>query len=273
VLLACAYAITPAGSQGFAAAPLRGFVGANSRWLVPAMLLAAPAAAWSLGRLGRARLGAQLVVAIAVLAGVRQTFSVSPARLVLTALVLGAAAAGAWLLVRWRPWSADGSRRALVAALAAIGVLGVIGAGQAQQHRYNDRRFVGRSEVVDWMLLHAPGGHNVGIAGGWSGGAFVPTYAMFGPRLRNDVTYLGPVRRGQVGQYGSAGSFRRAIQGDHVDLVVVGRVGTPNLDHPAPLPLARNPRFARWAEADGFRQVAQDGNFVLLARDTLSARG
>jgi hypothetical protein len=131
-----------------------------------------------------------------------------------------------------------------------------------QQRRYNEKRFVGVSPVVEWMARY-PSGHIIGFAGEWSAN-YVPIYALFGPRLGNDVRYVGPIYSGQVRKYHVAESFEHALRRGRYDVLVVGREHPPDLDRPRVQPSFAHPPEELWAREAGFREVARDNFYVLL---------
>lgn len=259
--LVAAYAVTPASGQGTAEAPLEGLIGGNARWLVPALLSAAGVAAWAVGRAGRLRLGWELLLVTAVLAGLADSFDVSFAELTLAAVAAGVAAGvvGAAVLALRRSWPVAAIGTGAALTLLATG-------GHALQRDYNAARFRGASPTLDWVLSHARSGRQVGVAGDWTAG-FVPTYGLFGPRLGNDVRYVGRLNRGQVTQFSDPDGFKRELARGRYDVLVIGRQPDPDLDSLRPqAPLSRPPE-ARWAEATGrYARVAADDRFVVLAR-------
>jgi hypothetical protein len=138
--------------------------------------------------------------------------------------------------------------------------------GQVHQERYNDRRFSGVTPIVDWLQANAPAGRRIGLAGHWRPEAFRPTYALFGPRLENDVEYVGPIVRDQVRLYNDARPFRAALRRGEFDLLLVGRFSEPDFETFRLQRILPFPPEARWAEPAGFSEVARDGDFVLLRR-------
>ena len=256
--LVLAYAITPGSGQGLAAAPLPGLIGGNARWLVPAMLPAAGVAAWAVGRSGRLGLLWQTLLVAAVLAGLADSFDVSFPHLALAAAAVLAACALVWL--------ARARRLEVTAAAAAALVLAV--GGYALQRDYNDARFRRAAPSLDWVLDHAPSGRRIGVAGDWGAG-FVPTYGLFGPRLGNDVRYVGRLEHGLLSQFSDREGFVRALERGGYDVLVVGRQHDPDFDSFRRVrPYARPPE-ARWAESTGrYALVAADDRFVVLARPT-----
>ena len=174
-------------------------------------------------------------------------------------------AASVEMLRRLWPWSPTRRRALIAGAVVAAVALGV--AGNALQNRFNDDRYVSRGAVVDRVLAAGPG-TRVGLAGQWDGG-FVPTYILFGSRLRNDVDYVGAIHDGQLKEFDSPGPFGRALSRGRYDLLVVGRspFELENLEAipEGPLPPLPQPEEVRWALDRGFREIARDDQFVLLA--------
>jgi hypothetical protein len=77
---------------------------------------------------------------------------------------------------------------------------------------------------------------------------------MFGPRLRNDVRYVGPWIRHRLEQYTRPGPFRAALRDGRYELLLVGR-GSPPKDVVAP---------ERWALGAGWKPVARGPAMTLL---------
>jgi len=116
------------------------------------------------------------------------------------------------------------------------------------------------------VLDRAPSGSRIGVAGYWSSQAFVPIYALFGPRLGNDVEYVGPTVDHQVREYGDRASFLAAARRGSYDLLAVGLLEEPDFEDLRPQQLLDNPPEVRWATGAGYAEVARDDAFVLLAR-------
>jgi hypothetical protein len=259
VLLALLYLFLPGGTQGLAAGPLPGIVTENARWLVPAFLLGGGATAAALGRLSRGRALADVLLFAAVMIAVPAELAVSAAGVAVGVAILLVLALAAW----------RGRSVALVAGALAL-VLAAAG-GYAYQRTYNRLRYAGQSSIVGWIEQRAGSGHRVGIAGYWQG-SFVPTYGAFGPRLGNDVSYVGPVVQGQLRFFHRSAPFRRALRAGRYDLLVIGRLEAPDLDHPRPQRTLDQPPEERWAQAEGFREVLRDGTYILLRRQSSSVR-
>jgi len=270
LVLAAVYTITPASAQGFDDAPLPGFIGANSRWLVPALIAAAGPAAWLMSGGGRCAAAGQGVAFVAVLSGAYKAYGAQAAHVVLVTVGLCAFAAVGWLAVRQAQPGARKVPRSLLGMGAALLASMALVVGYLDQARFNDRRFAGVSAVSDWIRAHAPSDHRVGFAGGWQAG-YVPIYSAFGPTFENSVEYVGSLATGSVRRYRRPTSFRRALRDGGYDLLVVGRTAFPKLDRARPLRTYEDPPEARWARAAGFREVAREDQFVLLASGSRAA--
>jgi hypothetical protein len=104
------------------------------------------------------------------------------------------------------------------------------------------------------VLAHDPAHERIALAGEWTAQGLVPVAPLFGPRLENDVDYLGPVVRHRVEQYHSAAPFADALRRGHYRLLVVGTGFPPRPDPPG----------QRWAERIGYAPVVVDPRLVLL---------
>lgn len=262
--LAITYLFLPAGSQGLASEPAPGIVEANTRWLVPALLLGAGTTAWAAGLLRRGGLAVDLLAFVAILASAPRLLVASTRDVVLALAVVLVVAVG-WLGRDAAARALDrlaSRRRAAIIAVSAAGLAAALGvAGHEHQRRYNQLRYADRSPILAWVEANAPAGQRVGVTGYWAPG-FVPTYGLFGPRLGNHVGYVGSVEAGQVWPHARAAEFRRALQRGGYGLLVVGRL----TNSAGRVQTAGDPPHARWAAAAGFSEVARDRSFVLLAR-------
>ncbi|MEA2308243.1 MAG: hypothetical protein QOI65_529 [Thermoleophilaceae bacterium] len=247
VLLAIAYALTPYSAFGPEGHPL--LAGANARYLAPALLVCAPLAAWAAGRAGRLRPVLELAAAVAVVDGVRRGFSV-PLHVVAGVAVLAVGAAGAgWVLRRL-----GGRTVALVIAALVIAALGYV-----RQREFNDGRYRTGDPVTAWIASNAPSGHRIALAGSWSVVGRSPVWPAFGPRMGNDVDYLGPTVRHQLREYPSRRRWSAALRRGRYDLLIVGRGGYARV---CPLP-GQFSDDDRWARAEGLHRVAGDSRLTL----------
>lgn len=74
----------------------------------------------------------------------------------------------------------------------------------------------------------------------------------FGPRLGNDVRFVGAFRDGMLRSFADAGAFTRALS--DVDLLLAG----------TGIPPGAGTRELGWARAAGWTAVAQSPRLVLL---------
>ncbi len=237
VLCAAAYALTPYGAQGPAGMPV--LVDANTRYGAPALLLAAPLLARLIGRAGRLRAPLELLLAVLTVIDLRRYVDTGAGRIALSAglavVVLAA--------LRARP------RLALGATLVVVAL-----AGYHYQRVLARRPYLPGDPTVDYVLARAPAHTRIAITGQWTAQGLVPVAPLFGPRLENDVRYIGRYDEHRLQAYAEPAPFLRALAADRPALLEVG-TGFP----PRPDPLE-----ARWAAAAGYRVVARSARLVLM---------
>jgi len=245
--LAVAYALTPYSAQGPDGLPVQ--VSANTRYGVPALLVAAALCAVFAGRLGRLRVGAEAVGALLALDGMRRAFNVPAHTIAMALVVLAAVALAAWAA------RALATRPRLVPVLAAGVALVAFGVARRLDTHLDETAW--RADpVIAWVRAHADGGHRVGIAGLWPTAGVEPFLPSFGHRLDNRVTYIGPFERHMLRQYTTATPFVARLRREHVDLLVLGR-GFPRA-------VART-REEGWALAAGMHLLARSPRLTLYA--------
>jgi hypothetical protein len=240
VVLAAVYAVTPFSALGLRDDPSLASV--NTRYAVPALLLAAPLVAWAVGRVtSLLALLLETGLAVAAIWGSYKGFQVSSPREVALALVaLGVVAASGWTAWRLR-------RRPLaLAAVAVIAALvGVLGMHRIEQ-RVNLRRYLQDDPAVAALLRLAPAGKRIGHAGDWSIGGLSPIWPSFGTRIDNAVEFVGYFDDGWLRRYANGASFAAALKRGRYDALVIGRGFFPPQATPE----------QRWAMAAGWRTVA-----------------
>ena len=222
-LVVVSYLITPYTATGSAPdVPDGAWV--NARYVVPALLAAALAATWAFRRAGRGRWIAEALVALAVLDAVRRAFDLPggyagrPA-----ALVAIFAVALAFAAVRWAPAVLSWARRhrGLALAAAAGAALVALVAGSALEQRFETKRFEGLSDPYQVVNDEAPTGQNIGLVGeGWG------AYPLFGPRLGNDVRFVGRREQEMLRGYEDRGEFAADVREHDYDLVLVQEIAT-----------------------------------------------
>jgi hypothetical protein len=249
VALALVYAVTPATALGLRGDP--SLAHANTRYAVPALLLAVPVAAWAAGRLPRTfGLALQAVLAAGALYGAYDGYEVRDVRDgVLAAAGLAALAAATWVLWRLR-------ERRIVLVAAAIGAALVsLAAAHRIESAINDGRYRNIDPGVDALLRAAPSGHRIGLAADWTVGGLSPIWPAFGTRLGNEVEYVGEFVDGFLTPYRTEASFQAALGRGRYDLLVVGRGFYPPQATPE----------QRWAIDAGWRTISLTRRLRVLA--------
>jgi hypothetical protein len=246
-LVALAYIFLPFSAQGPEGQPVD--TGANLRYLVPALVLAAPLAAWAAGLLGpRARLALELALLAGVIDGVVRTFDVPNGSVVKTALVLAGCALGGYGLARvLDPLS---SRRRLLAGgtVALVVALVVAVVGWRDQRAFNDGRYRGVDPAGDWLLDNAGADRHVATAGI----GFNPVIWMsFGPRIENNVDYVGPREEGMLRPFTERAALQEALRRGDYDVLVVLLAGA--------IRGGVSGRQEAWVSEAGWREVARGG--------------
>jgi len=255
VLIAMLYAITPGSAFGTAGQPIQAFT--TVRWLAPAPMLAAAVTAALIGRAGRMRPVLELAVLIAVIDGIGRSAPV-PHGSVALALLATVVAAFAWLgYRRGRGQLRRMGRRPLAMAAGVAATLAVLAiAARVDQTRFESHDYSGFDPTLAWIDRQAPAGDRIGLAGIWSVDGISPVFPAFGPRMRNDVAYVGPWVEDLLREYRNRGAFEAAVREGDYDLLLIGR-GQP------PQPRVRE---ERWATATGYRRVAASARLALYRK-------
>jgi hypothetical protein len=259
VLLAIGYAVTPYSAFGPEGEPL--LVGANARYLVPALLVAAPLAAVALGRAGRLRVPLELLALAAVVQGIDRSFDVGLGVVAaVPAVLLGVALYVWWPVAEATEGWGRRSRRVARAAAAVAFAAVLIAVGNARQREFNDGRYEDGDPAIAWIARHAPDGQRVALAGVWSVEGRAPVWPAFGERLRNEVDYLGPTVDEQLREYSRRDRWAAAIRRGHYDLLLVGRGGYAREECPVPGQYSDDDR---WAREEGFAVLARSDRLTL----------
>ena len=221
LVLALVYTVTPATALGLRGDP--SLARANTRYAVPALLIAIPIVAWVAGRLPRlAGLVLEATLAAAALAGAYRGYAVGGLRDVgLAAAALAALAVATRLLWHLR------ERRAVLAVAAVAGAILGLAAAHRIEGAINDGRYRGIDPAVDTLLRVAPGGKRIGLASDWSVGGLSPVWPAFGTRIANDVEYVGEFVDGFLTPYRTAPLFQEALRHGGFDVLVIGRGFSP----------------------------------------------
>lgn len=256
--LVAVYTITPYTALGAEGEPT--LIGANTRWLTPALLLCAALSAWALGRGRRVRLPAECIVLVAVVAGVERGADVPARTMAAAAAALALAGVLGYGILVLRGRLTGGSR--LPAVAAALALVALLTVAYARQREYYGDRFTRQGDpVLSYLGQRAKSGHRVAIAGVPSVDGLNPVWPAFGPRLRNHVEFVGRFVDGHVREYDDRRAWTRAIRAGRFDLLVVGRGGyAPGCK----LPGSETDDDA-WARAAGFKRLAATERLTLYA--------
>jgi hypothetical protein len=252
VLLSAVYVITPYSALGPDGDPVQ--TDANTRYLLPAILLAVGASAGAAAALGRRdrRLEAlvQAVVLLAVLDGLHHGLHASFTSVVevvvaLAVLMAGLAVARALI---------DGPIVRIGLAVAGLILVVAVIAGRAIQVRFDDATYRGADPALDTLLARSPSGGEIGLAGTWSTAPPAPPLPTFGTRLGNHVSYIGPVVDGMLRRYQSCAPLLDRLQDDGIELLLVGRGAASHrspeetcVDRAGFTRIAASPRFSLFA--------------------------
>jgi hypothetical protein len=234
-LIICAYVVTPYTAGGPEDLPL--LVGADSRYVVPALVIGIALAAWAASRV---RWGS-VAFAAAAIAALVHGFAwagrgeLSPAELdagnwIGALALVFVAGLCYWAVEPWWGRLGAGGRRDAVAAAASVALVGVVAGGQAIQAEFNDDRYAGSDPVVDAVVAN-PEGRKIGLASVWTDSGISPILPSFGERFENEVEYVGPIVDEMQQSYEERDEFVAAIEDGDYDALIVGR-GRPELPEP-----------------------------------------
>jgi len=137
----------------------------------------------------------------------------------------------------------------------AVVLLAIAGAlvGRKIQTEFDAVRYQGAGEPFDWIAAQSGDGIRVALAGSTGRSPHSSPYLAFGPRLRNSVEYVGE-RRDHLLVRASRDQFLERLADGEYQVLLVGRIGK-----------AKTTREAKWARAVGWKVVAADQDFTLLA--------
>jgi hypothetical protein len=107
--------------------------------------------------------------------------------------------------------------------LTLAAIVAVLSTGRFDERRFESHSYARFDPVFAWVDAHAPSGHRIGLAG--STGAtpgLAPTLPLFGPRLGNEVSYVGDRVVHSVEVPARQSSFRDELRVGRYDLLAVG---------------------------------------------------
>jgi hypothetical protein len=241
VALGVIYTLTPATALGLRDTP--SLAHANTRYAIPALLVALPVLAWVSGRIAPpAARALEAVLTIGVLYGAYDGYEVVGREFVAAAFALAALGAAAYVL--WR----NRARRVLLVAAALGAALLGLAAGDRMQDRINVGRYTTFDPALTALTRAAPGGKRIGLefATYWSLGDLSPIWPAFGTRIDNDVEFVGEFVDGFLTPYRDEDEFREALRHGRYDVLVIGRSDIARQNTPA----------QQWAIDAGWRTIA-----------------
>lgn len=249
--LVAMYVVLPYGALGVEGEPV--FAGPNTRYLLPALTVAAVMFACVLPRLGRLRHVAELVAVVAVANGLRHGLLIGDGRL--AAGVAAAAVLGVLLIAGRR------LPRPVATAGIAFAVLALAVVAYARQRDFYDDRYRGADPALDFLSA-APHGTRVGLAGFESTGTVPHVLPAFGKTLGSSVTYVGEDYRGQLRAYEDRRRFQLALVRGSFEYLLVAR-GRYAVRCMLP---GENADPGGWARAAGWRPLTQTPALALYRR-------
>jgi hypothetical protein len=255
LLLAGVYAITPYSALGPEGMPVQ--ADANTRYLLPAILLATVLAAATLSGAPRYALAGQAVALAALADALLNGVDPSVSRLILVAAALAVTLVLVITLMPWSPAPLARRRRArliFAVAFGGIAFLLALVAGREVQRRIDSAPYRGADIALDGVLERD--GARVALAGEWDNLPPAPPFPAFGPTLDNEVTYAGPLVDDMLRRYPRPEPFLRRLVEERTELLLVGRSGPP----------ATVAREARWARQAGWQVLAASPRLFLLAK-------
>lgn len=258
---ALAYFATPYSAQGLANQPV--LVNANTRYGAPALLLAAPLLALVAARLSKPlRLVLDAALLVLMIIDVRKYLVSTTGRNVLSIVIVAAVAAALYYAPRVSARLTTVprlGRATVVAALAAIAAV----LGYHYQKVLARRPYLPGDPTVSYVLAAAPPHTRIGITGTWLAQGLIPVAPLFGPRLQNSVSFVGPWIAHRLDSYTSERAFVKALNaGDYMYLEVgtgFQGIGTGSPSIPERVQL-------QWAAAAGYRVVTASERLILMRR-------
>jgi hypothetical protein len=228
----------------------------NARYVVPALVCAAPALAWFLSRSRQLTTIGSALLGLAVLDALRRSMDLPIGNLSAGSLLAGialvalAVAAIRFILERVEIRAVPGFA-VLVGAAVLAGVALLV--GNVLEDRYAEERYADVGPDASYANS-APPGTRVGIVGD----GFV-NYPLFGPRLDNEVAYVGEREREMLRPYDRFRPFARAVRRGDYDAIAWRDLDTLSPELPR--------RQARWLEQLGWSRRAEGVNTLLLGTE------
>ncbi|MBV9309949.1 MAG: glycosyltransferase family 39 protein [Solirubrobacterales bacterium] len=253
VLLAVVYALTPYSAFGPRGEPFLASV--NVRYLIPALCVAVPAIAATVGTTGpRVRAAAEFAAVVATLQGVHGAYTLLHTGRKALAVGLAITLAAVCVGILWRRRHFPAPRPALVIGLGAVIAVAALGGYEVQQ-RLNRSRYASSDPTFAWIQQH-PSSRRIGLtASNNFFSALPPAWPMFGPNIENHVAFVGRLDQDRLIQPGSLAGWLRAVHAGRYDMVEIAL-------HPEPSPAPVTQ--LRWALAAGFPVVSRSASYELV---------
>ena len=245
VALALVYVITPYTAQGYRNIPL--LIAANTRYGMPALILAAPLLAWVVQRIGPWGLLVEVALLVEIALNLHRYLPVGGARIAEGALVVA-------IIVAILISASQPPRLRVAAPIAGLLLAGALALVYHEQRVLARRPYAPQDPAVSYVLARAPADARIAVTGEWI--RPVPVAPLFGPHLQNEVHYLGPWVQHRREQYTSAPAFRAALARGDYPLLAVATGYPPN----------PNPPEAQWARAAGYRPLTESLLYILMGR-------
>jgi hypothetical protein len=265
VAIVAAYVVTPLSAAGTLRYPI--FAPGNARYALGAAIPAAAAVAWAVRRLGRAGRVVEAAAVVGIGFGIHQQFPGLPARRFGEAVVvIVVALAAGWALRATLRRVPPDRRRVVIVASVVLAVGAGVVVGRELERRVDETRYADADPALRWLSVAAPAGHRIGIAGAWA--AVSANWPAFGPRLGNDVGYVGYTFDHMLVQFAHQAPFEHALRRGGYDLVVLGRGWYPDRPFARSSPLSPTTvaQQATWLQSAGFALVASGFDFFVYER-------
>src|SRR5205807_4242319 len=135
-------------------------------------------------------------------------------------------------------------------ALASLAVLGLAVVARFDQRGFDRQSYAQYDAVFAWIDSHAPSGHRIGFTGGTGATpGLAPALPAFGPRLGNQVGYVGDVVVHSVEVPARQSSFVAELRQGRYELLMIGLPHAGQTD--------------QWAKSMGFRLLARSNRLAL----------
>jgi len=195
---------------------------------------------------------------VGALDGIRRGPGVSTSSVVEVVIALALIGSGLLVFRARRSWPVWTWRRGPAILSAAVCLLGLVVVARLDQQKFDRRSYAPYDPAFAWIDAHAPSGQRVGITGVASTSGPLPVLPAFGPRLGNEVFFVGDRVRHSLHLPASQSSFDAELRRGHYGLLVVG--------------LQNTDRTEQWAQAEGYRLATRSSRLALYVAPGLRVR-